>query len=616
MEDREIKNSLERAQHERDQYKGIIEKLQTKYKPLQQEVAGLKQSLKESEEKVVNVETIREECDMAIEMATVDREMAEETAENLRAELDQVRENSKEMRLDLEILREENDNLTQEMSPEERGNATFVQLQHSDTRLRSALVALRDRSVDEKEKFEQQIKSLEGQVKDFDSLRAEHDDTRATLLQREANIEDLRQQLEVAGEADEMIEQLTERNTNLETANVQLRDEISELEDLKDLNDELEINHVEAEKQMQEEIDFKDEILQDRDVTARDLQQRLDDRNQIIEQFRSFVYGLQTEMNDMRASKEITESEAKQLERKSRGMLDLNLKLQNSAAKTLVKTIDLELRKLDAQEASEHLAIVQLFLPEAFHTERDSVLALLRFKRIAFKANLVHGFVKERIASFGSNGMDEHVFAACDVLDKLVWIAAMAERFTSSICACSVDEFTRYESALYELEPVERALNGYIDGLRREDVKERDMAQELQRSIAVMSHLASLHVQDNLASHADDLLMRTQCLQSQLENAASALQLSKTVIDSHLPKASDDDEEGDEGSATDAAIILTRADNLINHVRSAKVMASKTHRALEDLQARSLTLEASHTEAFESAAKHYHSGLFVHTRSW
>src|SRR6202012_4271192 len=100
---------------------------------------------------------------------------------------------------------------------------------------------------------------------------------------------------------------------------------------------------------------------QDRERTAQQLQDALDDRNQIINQFRSFVSSMQTEMADMKASKAISEDEAKDLEGRSRAMLDLNLKLQNRAAKTQVKTIDLELRKLDAQEASEHLAIVQLF---------------------------------------------------------------------------------------------------------------------------------------------------------------------------------------------------------------------------------------------------------------
>jgi dynactin 1 len=306
-------------------------------------------------------------------------------------------------------------------------------------------------------------------------------------------------------------------------------------------------------------------------------------------------------MNDMKASKQLTEVEAKELEGKSRAMLDLNLKLRTSAAKTQVKAIDLELRKLEAQEAGEHLEIMKLFLPEAFHAERDSVLALLRFKRIAFKANLVHGFVKEKLAGFDTHNTDEDVFAACDVLDKLTWIAAMADRFVNAVRSCSVEEFAGFESTLHELEPVERALNGHVDALRRDEIKEVEMAEELKRSIAVMSHLASLHVKDGLASHADDLIMRLLFLQSQLESAATALQMSRDMIGSHVQNSLDEDEEDDEGSASDLAIILNRAEALMNQTRSAKVVVGKTHRSLVELQARSLTLETSCTKDFDHA---------------
>ena len=599
LEDRDLKKTLDHAQQERDQYKGIIEKLQTKYRPQQQEIYDLKKALSEAESKFEDVEALQAEHDSAMEMATLDREMAEETAEGLKAELEALRAHNEEVELELELLREENSDLSKEMTPEERESAGFVQLQHSNERLRNALLALRDRALDEKEELNEQIGGLHEQVKDLETLRPQHEELKEKLLRAEADTNDLQQQLEAALQAEEMIEQLTERNGRLTDTVDDLKAAVEDLENLKEVNDELEQNHVDAEKQMQEEIDFQESLLLDRERTSKALQEALDDRDYTITQFRALVSQLQADMADMKASKQLSETEAKDLEGKSRAMLDLNLKLQNSAAKTQVKTIDLELRRLDAQEASEHLAIVQLFLPEAFHAERDSVQALLRFKRIGFKATLIHSFIKERISSFGARNTEQDVFAACDSLDKLTWISAMAGRFVNSISSCNPGEFSGYESAYYELEPVERALNSYVDGLRRDELKEKDMAEELQRSIAVMSHLSSLHIKDNLGSHADDLLMRTQCLQSQLESAATALQLIRTLVEKNVP-AVDEDDEDDEGSASDLAIIINRAETLITQARSAKVTAGKTQRLLSDLQERHLTLENSHTETFES----------------
>ncbi|RMX97468.1 hypothetical protein D0868_10628, partial [Hortaea werneckii] len=600
QEDRDVQKQLEQAHQERDQYKGIIEKLQTKVRPLQQENGELKQSLNETEARFADIEAIQAEHDSVMELATLDREVAEERAEGLQAELDALRAKNEEMELELEVLRDENGELSKEMSPEERTSAGWLQMEKSNERLREALLRLRDLTQDKEAELKEQIQSLEDKVKEMDIVRNEYDETREKLLRSEADTNDLRQQLEAALESEEMIEELTERNGRLEAHLGQLRTTIEELEDLRELNDELEVNHIEQEKQLQEEIDFKDSILLDRERTAKQQQEALDEADYTITRYRGLVSQMQKDIADMQASKQLSETEAADLNSKSRAMLDLNMKLQTSASKTQVKTLDLELRKLEAQEAGEHLAIVQLFLPEAFHAERDSVLALLRFKRIGFKAGLVQSFIKERIESFGTRGQDEDVFAACDVADKLTWIAGMSERFVNSICGCSVEDFAKYEGALYELEPVERALNAYIDGLRREEVREKDWAEELQRSIAVMSHLAEMHVKDDLPSQADGLMMRTNCVQGLLESAASALGLMKGIVAKNVSPDEDGDSDDDEGSASDLAIILNRAEALVSHSRNAKVMAGKTHRALMDLLHRSLTLDTLHTAAFDS----------------
>lgn len=606
QEDRELKKSLDKAEEDRNRYQGIIEKLQKKYQPQQQELADLKKQLTEAESKGQSVEELQAEHDSVMEMALLDKEMAEEMAENLKAELDALRAHQEELELEVELLREENTEFSKEMSPEERTSAGWLQMEKENERLRDALLRLRDLTRDREDDLKEQVQDLETQVKDFEAFRKQFDDAKEKLLTSEATADDLRQQLEAALGAEEMIEELTERNMSMQEKLDDLRVTIEDLENLRELNDELEINHVETEKQLSDEIDFKDSLIFDRERTAKQQQEALDDADYTINRFRELVTQLQSDLQDMQASKQISDTEAADLSTKSRAMLDLNLKLQSSAAKTQVKTIDLELRRLDAQEASEHLGIVQLFLPDAFQAEKDSVLALLRFKRISFKANLVQGFVRERISSFGTRGLDENVFAACDVMDKLTWVSAMAERFVNAVYTCSVEEFASYESALYELEPVERALNSYIDALRRDDIKEKDMADELQRSVAVMAHLASLHVKENdLASHADDLLMRTQCLQSQLESTASALGITKTLVENKLRVAGDandeDESEEDDESMSDAKQIIGRAESLISQARSAKVTAGKAHRALSDLQARALTLEMSCVDAFEGA---------------
>jgi len=591
LEDREKLKALEKIQAERDKFESIIQKLQTKYQPQQQEITDLRKQLKESAARFEEIENIQAEHDVVVEMATLDREMAEETAEVLKTELEALKQKAEELELEVEVLREENAELGGEMSAEEKTSQGWLQMERNNERLREALMRLRDMTQQTESELKDEIKSLQEDVRELTTVKEHYEVAKEKLAQSEAVVEDLRQQLDNALGAEDMIEELTERNMSMSEQIEELKVTIEDLESLKELNDELEINHVETEKEMQEDIDFKDSIISEQARRAAQQEEAMEDMEYTLSRFRELVTNLQSDLEDMRASHAVTETESEQLNSRSRAMLDLNMKLQVSAAKTQVKTIDLELRRLDAQEASEHLAIVQLFLPEAFHAERDSVLALLRFKRVAFKANLLHGFVKERVNGSPPVGHEDDVFAACDVLDKLAWVTAMCDRFVNAICHCSTEEFAKFEGALYELEPVERALNAWIDGLRRDELKEKQCASELQRTIALMSHLSEVHISTGLASYADDIHMRTLVMQSHLESAASAISAAKTMVQTIIPSQGDEDEL--------AQHFTRKTENVITQTRSAKVIVGKAVRALEDLKTRSLSLTLDTIQSFE-----------------
>lgn len=79
-----------------------------------------------------------------------------------------------------------------------------------------------------------------------------------------------------------------------------------------------------------------------------------------------------SDLEDMRASQQITETEAEELTQRSRSMMDINMKLQITAAKAQNKTIDLELRRLEADQAMEQLSIVQVTMPNAIFLDGDA----------------------------------------------------------------------------------------------------------------------------------------------------------------------------------------------------------------------------------------------------
>lgn len=85
-------------------------------------------------------------------------------------------------------------------------------------------------------------------------MPANYETTMSKLSNAEIQIEDLKLQLDDALGAEEMLVQLTERNLHLGEKIEEMRITIEDLEALKELNDELEENHIETEKAMQEDL--------------------------------------------------------------------------------------------------------------------------------------------------------------------------------------------------------------------------------------------------------------------------------------------------------------------------------------------------------------------------
>lgn len=593
-EDREKLKNLERLQSDRDKFEGIIQKLQAKYQPQQQEIGELRKQLKDSASKVEEVERLQAEHESLMEMAALDREMAEETADAFKHECEALRMKVEELQLELDVLRDENEELGQVMSPEEKSSQGWLQMEKTNERLREALIRLRDMTQQRETDLNDQIKELEQDLEDYAAIKSQYESTKEKLLVAETNCDELKQQLETALGAEEMIEELADKNMRYQEQINELNAAIEDLEALKEISDELEYNHIETEKQLQEEIDYREGLFNDQCRKIAQQDEVIDDLEYTMARFRELVSTLQGDLEDMRATQQISEAEATDLTTRSRAMMDLNMKLQASVEKSQTKTIDIELGRMDAEEAIQHLSILKLYLPEYFDGEKNSVLALLRFKRVGFKASLINNAVRERVADQSSVSIvQEEFFIAHDVLEKLLWIASICDRFLNYVSHCSAESFGSIKGALFELEPVERTLNFWIEGLKKSEVSMKKCAVELQRSIALLSHLAETILPTSPETFADDLCMRTHLSQSYLDHAASSIAKLKSLAQSKIAVP----EEGNE----EINFLFNKMDTFVSQSRGLKVAMAKVYRSVDELRTRSLALPTAVAEPFSKA---------------
>lgn len=113
------------------------------------------------------------------------------------------------------------------------------------------------------------------------------------LEQVEGMAENLKLQLDDAMGAEDMLEHLTERNLTLSERIEEMHAVVQDLEALKELNDELEENHIANEKFMQEELDLKDYHLREQVKQLESLEEGMLDYEGTITQFRELVITLQ-----------------------------------------------------------------------------------------------------------------------------------------------------------------------------------------------------------------------------------------------------------------------------------------------------------------------------------
>lgn len=590
QEDQAQIQNIQELQSQTTRYEGIIQTLQKKLKTNQQEIQELKAKYEDAESCAAKIPDRSAEHESELELATLDKEMAEERADMFESELEALKLKHEELELEAEILREENRELASVMSPEEKASAGWLQMERETERLRQALVMLRDMSQQNEADLKTEVKELQQSLDELEQTASKYEEVSTKLKRSEETNHHLREQLEAAEANDDIMEAMgAERDHNRNEIEM-LKRQVQDLEEHIQVTDELEAFHVEEEKRLHFQLDESEAMLNDRYRQVSEQEKTIEDLEYTLTKFRDVVHGLQSDIDELRRSRDISELEANEMSTKSRAMMDLNLKLQNSAAKTQLKAIDLELGKMRAEQASIHLEIVQLFVPDVFEVDKKPILALLCFKRIKSKAQLSKTILADRMrdrSDIHDNPME--VFA---IMERMNFIANLCERFIQHLSSCSTDEFTRYGGAPFELEPVEQAITGWVEALRRDELA-HDGAEHLQRMADILVDMSEKLLPESREAKAMELLASISMIEGYTDNIAHQAQILSKAVQAKLGTPADEDE----GSI----LYEKKMEQLGIKARTIKYVSGKIIHALGDLRARSMCAGESTWNHFAEA---------------
>ncbi|KAJ1657605.1 hypothetical protein IWQ61_003019 [Dispira simplex] len=597
-DDRQKVRQAEKLHAEAEQFLHIKEKLTAKLTEMQQELKDAKRQVKSTLIEKEEADGKYHETLEALELLTLDREMAEEKAENLSQEVQLLKDklmgfgggNGFDTLGESDAGGFDADTVGVDDPTGAPRSADYGQLERQNERLKEALVRLRDVTSEQESDLQRKVKSLEKELTQLQSLQSQNKELKAQLDQMENHVEELKSRLDDSLAAEDLVEQLTVRNLDLTEKVDEMKVTIEDLEALKELNDEMEENHMETEKQLNAELEFKDTLLREMQKKLESSDETMADYENTIQQFRQLVQNLQQDLNQLRSREAEQQTEARELTSQSQAMLSLNMQLQSTVMKAQAKTIDLELRKLDAQQAIEHLHFLEPYLPSSFfQNENNALRCLLLFKRITFKANLLVKQLDPRVEKSDAHITLEYLTTA-QLRCGLTQMASVAARFVGHFTQCSSESFLKLGFLYHDVVGVEKRLNTLLDQVRQEELAPKTALTDITRAINQLEALTDSQLTHPTPVTATEQYYGVaQSLDLQAEVIFAQLILARQSV---LPNTGTEGEENPQFAEIDQASLhsdfFMPLDAVIQQCKAYKVLTTKLLRRLREIGDESL----------------------------
>ncbi|KAJ2236932.1 hypothetical protein GGF40_000814 [Coemansia sp. RSA 1286] len=578
-EDRQRIQEADKMRAEAEQALRVRDKLAAKVGSQQEEVRSLKQRIKQATSEREEIEARIADLTDSMEMQTVDKEMAEERAESLALENNALREQLDEISTSLDVYKQGG---TGDSGVED------VQLQRQNERLKEALVRLRDVSAENEAQLSQRVRQLEREASAAGDLSEECERLRGRATAAEAQVEDLRERLDEALGAEEMISDLGARNLDLEQRVEELQGVVENLEALCEVNNEMEETRAEEEQGLRSEIERQRVMLADRARRAEKLEEAVAEAQFTIGQYRDLVTSLQGDIQRLRETTASQASQAAHLSSQTQEMLSLNLQLRSTAMRSRAAAVDLELRRLDAEQAAEQLRMTEPFVPDAFFaSEATALRSVLAFRRLASKADIL---CRQLESDERAGTVSDDFVAAADVRSQMARISGASALVAGALASCSDAEFLRAGALLHDASTAERRIDGLLSLVREEEFRAIDALPEVRRLAAQAIAIADANVPKDAAA----------ALRIEAQAASVAfgtdLQLANLVYVEQL-LANADSEAAIEGGLPAAA-----ASAVVN-IRAIKAVALRLLRRARELREAGLVADASASEKLARVAQ-------------
>ncbi|XP_078588240.1 dynactin subunit 1-like isoform X41 [Branchiostoma floridae x Branchiostoma japonicum] len=502
LEDKGKLKEFEKSKIEIQKLLEFKSKMQEAKNDLEKQLKEAKKEAKEALDAKEQFEEEMKDVTETIEIATLDKEMAEEKCEAQQLEVDQLRERLEEAQTDLELLKNEIATSGTE------GAATSFQvkqMEEQNNRLRDALVKMRDLSQSEKQENQKLQKEIDKNNSQLKTLTQQKEKLSKEVEEAEATVDELKEQVDAALGAEEMVEHLTERNLQQEERIQELEEQVGDLEAMHEMDEEMQESARDNEIEMREEIDMANSKVREFQRKLEASQEMIADLQQTITKYRDLTTQLREKNEDLA---EQTAELGKQ--EPTTPVETFDFKTKFAEVKAHAKQIDMELRKLEVQQANQHVNLLCAFMPDNFHRrggDHDCIQVLLLIPRMVCKAQLLADQVRDKF-EIPQGGLDRaqvvrsHVGEQLGFANHLIYSLAIFQsilhKYDKALNSCSVELYMKVGTLYPEMAMHERALDHLIDLLKKDQLDETVSMESLNKAIAFYQHLYSVHLMNEV----------------------------------------------------------------------------------------------------------------------
>ncbi|KHJ47119.1 CAP-Gly domain protein [Trichuris suis] len=422
----------------------------------------------------------------AMESISLDKEMAEERADMLSQEVETLKERVQELEVDLELLRNE---MEQAGGSQSAPTAFQVkQLEQQNERLKEALVKVRDLSAADRATNQHLTKEMSNLKSQLAEMQKKSDSQLRREQTYESQLNDLKDQVDAALGAEEMVEQLTNRNLALEERIRELEDTLEDLEQMRMMDEEMLENSKEAEKDLRIELDRMHGVTSDLRQEVQRCKAQVMERESIIAKMKQQSLKLNEQIQDVKDQLSIAISAKKardEAEDSSEGVLPTLVR-----SKATANEVENALTKVDLECAQQENCHLRLFLPDDCSQpggDCDCVWVCQTFPRLISKCQLLAEQISERFPMVPQGLQREHIFLSHkgEQWNFVRKVAHMLNNLTAILRQFNcVERMSKIALLRNEMAAHERMLDSYFELVKTSMVDENTSLANLERIAA------------------------------------------------------------------------------------------------------------------------------------